>query len=114
MGDAMTMHITAESRRTGHEISAGVGLAVRSLRQIFPAWVCWYGAGTRRWWGLPPARHRHSGLIEAATAEELAQRIRQASAGRLLATSRANGHYRRDQAESSIRVVEAGISVLDG
>lgn len=78
MGDAMTMHISVESRRTDHETRADASRSVRSLRQIFPAWVCWYGTGTRRWWGLPPAVHRYSGLIEAASAEELAQRIQQA------------------------------------
>jgi hypothetical protein len=97
MGGAMTMHITAESRPNGHEIRADAGRSVRSLRQVFPAWVCWYGAGTRRWWGLPPAAHRSRGLIEAATAEELAQRIQQVSTTEhRVATSRTNGHRRPD------------------
>jgi hypothetical protein len=87
MGDARTMHITDETVRTDHEIGAEAGRCVRSLRQIFPAWVCWYGAGTRSWWALPPTVHRYPGLVEAATAEELAQRIQQVSAAERKAVS---------------------------
>jgi hypothetical protein len=76
MGGAMTMHISVETRRTDHEAHADAGRSARSLWQTFPGWVCWYGRATRRWWGMPPPAYRYPVLIEAATAEELALRIR--------------------------------------
>jgi hypothetical protein len=89
IGGAMTMHITDETVRTDHGTRADAGRSVRSLRRNFPAWVCWYGAATRRWWGMPPPAYRHPALIEAATAEELALRIRHLpTAG----TRRTQGH----------------------
>lgn len=69
------------------------------LRQHVPAWVCWYGAATRRWWGMPPRAHWHLMLIDAATADELALRIRQMSATeRRVTANRTNGHCGHDLA----------------
>jgi hypothetical protein len=99
MGGAMTTHTSAETRRTDHEAGADASRFVRSLGQIFPAWVCWYGGTTRSWWAMPPPAYRYPGLIEAPTPEELAQRIR-----RLLMSQhrvqfhRTNTHHHRDLA----------------
>jgi hypothetical protein len=75
MGGAMTMHISPEIRRD-RDASADARRSVRSLRQTFPSWLCWYGTATGSWWGMPPPAYRSRGLIEAATAEDLALRIR--------------------------------------
>src|ERR671915_143272 len=95
MGGVMTTYIPVESRRIDYEAVFDVGRAVRSLRQNFPAWVCWYGAATRRWWGMPPPAHWYPALIEAATSEELALRIRRlpAAAGHHFPAERAHGHH---------------------
>lgn len=49
----------------------------RALMRDFPGWLCWYGTATGAWWTLPPPNWRHRSLIEAATPEELANRIRE-------------------------------------
>jgi hypothetical protein len=89
IGGAMTMHITDETVRTDREAPADAGRSVRSLRRNFPGWVCWYGAATRRWWGMPPPAYRYPALVEAATAEDLALRIRHVPTAE---TRRTQGH----------------------
>ncbi len=84
MGDTMTMHLPTGIQRGSvepdREARAVAGQTARSLMRNFPGWVCWYGLATRAWWGLPPPAYRYPALIEAATAGELALRIRQMSA----------------------------------
>ena len=78
----MTRHITDDTVRTDHEVRADALRTTRALRRHLPGWVCWYGTATMRWWGMPPPGYRRTGLVEAATAEELALRIRQPSSPR--------------------------------
>ncbi|HEU5155667.1 MAG TPA: hypothetical protein VFU43_01625 [Streptosporangiaceae bacterium] len=53
------------------------GRVARSLMRDCPGWLCWYGRATRVWWGMPPSGYWYPWLIEAATPDELADRVRQ-------------------------------------
>jgi hypothetical protein len=51
-------------------------VTARSLMWDFPGWLCWYGTATGAWWAMPPPAFWYPLLLEAATPDELANRIR--------------------------------------
>ncbi len=50
--------------------------AIAELRHYFPGVLTWYGEKTNIWWAMLPVG-RAGSLIEAATPQDLAVRIRQ-------------------------------------
>jgi hypothetical protein len=65
--------------------------AARALEERFPGVRAWYGLSTRSWWALEDGR-----LIEAATAEHLAEQIAWTRRRRLLASPQDAAAPRRD------------------
>ncbi|HEX6473002.1 MAG TPA: hypothetical protein VF069_28185 [Streptosporangiaceae bacterium] len=76
----MTAQMTTNQQLNHHGAGTVARRAVQTLKRNFPEWVCWYGPTTKTWWGMAPRSFWYPPLVEAATAVELALRIRQLSA----------------------------------